>query len=456
MSKATQSAYVPNSYQTPNILVDILMPLLSPQEWMVLSFATRHILGWQDKIASRQANISVSQFMKCGLARQAILTALDALDKYHILKKIGKPTADGQLWELAFDDGVDLDGLQKRAADNHDKGSKRTTKARSVRQTSKRRSVAQTSGQSDRPDVVSQTDRQVVSQTDTTKHNLQTQSSNTYLSQSPSGVATDALGDDFDAQRFTPKTQALLDTVKAKTATAHLSAEEPDRAVTPETKTESVEPVQAELVTASNRLIKDQFYIHHKDTAVGPFKGFKTANDYKFARSLPGTIAQGAGIGTVGKVDPPEDKRATPDQLFSWVAINVIKNDPQVAYDSKRLQKFVFSLMAPIVNAEKRLLKVKVLPQADRDRVAGEMDGWLKWYPTICKGCNIPQDLTTFEKYVNQWYAAGKPGSQPAPAKRRADPACPHCHGAGVVVAPDERGNPVTSACTCVKAVRNG
>jgi len=59
------SNYIPNSFQTPNVLVDEIMPLLTPQEWLVLSFATRHILGWHDRIHERRAPISLSRNTGC-------------------------------------------------------------------------------------------------------------------------------------------------------------------------------------------------------------------------------------------------------------------------------------------------------------------------------------------------------------------------------------------------------
>jgi hypothetical protein len=33
---------IPNSFQTPNAYVDQYMPLLTPEEWVVLSYVVRH------------------------------------------------------------------------------------------------------------------------------------------------------------------------------------------------------------------------------------------------------------------------------------------------------------------------------------------------------------------------------------------------------------------------------
>lgn len=107
-------AYIPNSYQTPNVLIDEIMPLLTPEEWVVLSFAIRHILGWKDKITSRQAEISLTQFEKTNISRKTIVKVLDALVHYGLLSAIGDPTIHGQCWQLCFDESVDIAGLQQR------------------------------------------------------------------------------------------------------------------------------------------------------------------------------------------------------------------------------------------------------------------------------------------------------------------------------------------------------
>jgi len=136
--------FIPNSYQTPNILVDEIMPLLTPEEWVVLSFATRRILGWRDKIIDRKAPISLSQFELCGLSRKTIIAALEPLTHYRLLTKDGPATQDGQMWILCFDD-IDIPGLKQRLEDKHTVNQSRTTTARYVRHT------AITGGVSDTP-----------------------------------------------------------------------------------------------------------------------------------------------------------------------------------------------------------------------------------------------------------------------------------------------------------------
>ncbi len=54
----------PNTFQTPNLLVDKLMPLLDDRELRVLIFATRHIYGWPETNAAGRECLSVSAFEK--------------------------------------------------------------------------------------------------------------------------------------------------------------------------------------------------------------------------------------------------------------------------------------------------------------------------------------------------------------------------------------------------------
>jgi len=129
------NAYIPNSFQTSNVLVDEILPLLTPSEWIVLSFATRQILGWHDRIHERQAPISLSRFEACGLHRETILTALAGLEQFGLLCKVGTPDHRGQVWKLSYDMGVNLEGLKARQERKVRIAQKRTTSARSVRQT---------------------------------------------------------------------------------------------------------------------------------------------------------------------------------------------------------------------------------------------------------------------------------------------------------------------------------
>ena len=112
------SKLIPNSFQYPNILVDQLAHLLTPEENVVLNKAVREILGWHNRIEERKAPISLSVFVNgkvkkdgtrlchgCGLGLGVVRKALAKLNEYNILIKIGRPTQDGQLYWLQSDDG---------------------------------------------------------------------------------------------------------------------------------------------------------------------------------------------------------------------------------------------------------------------------------------------------------------------------------------------------------------
>lgn len=111
-----------------------------------------------------------------------------------------------------------------------------------------------------------------------------------------------------------------------------------------------------------------------------------------------------------GKVKP---KGAVPeriDPLVEWVAVNLLHVDVQVVLESKRMLKFAFTLVGAIVRAAKRELNVKVLSYEQRQQVAEELtNGWIPYFLDQCKNCTLPQDVVKFEKWLNQWYKAGKP-----------------------------------------------
>ena len=78
--------------------------------------------------------------------------ALDALDRFRILRRIGPPTQDGQLWELAFNQpDIDWEGLEQRKARKAAMEKKRTAaarRARAARRQEARSSVGQNTGSS--------------------------------------------------------------------------------------------------------------------------------------------------------------------------------------------------------------------------------------------------------------------------------------------------------------------
>ena len=134
--------YIPNSYQTPNIVVDRLMQYLLPEEVVVLTYSIRHILGWRDKVAERCGVISLtmfehgfttkegSHFGGCGLSRPKISTALKSLIQYGIMKRADDSGPDGQELTLTFDSpDIDWDGLKARAEERKARNSQRIEKA---------------------------------------------------------------------------------------------------------------------------------------------------------------------------------------------------------------------------------------------------------------------------------------------------------------------------------------
>ncbi len=115
-----KNEFIPNSFQTPNVLVDRVMPLLKPEEYMALSFAVRHILGWEDKIARRRARISLSMFQQCGLPRSTLRKVLDDLKRAVDTVDLDVPEIEAlfetveemvteQTWEYIWE--VQIDGV---------------------------------------------------------------------------------------------------------------------------------------------------------------------------------------------------------------------------------------------------------------------------------------------------------------------------------------------------------
>lgn len=137
------SDYIPNTFPTPNNIVDRIMWLLTDPELRVLIYMTRHILGWTSSMKSHQARISLSRFVDgyttesgvhfpgCGLSKNAVRDALKSLEQFKIVAEAGKRNNDGTLWKLAFmeTNKVDEDGLKKRAEEKAVKNQKRIVKA---------------------------------------------------------------------------------------------------------------------------------------------------------------------------------------------------------------------------------------------------------------------------------------------------------------------------------------
>ena len=130
---------IPNTFQTPNIYVDRAMQYLGCDELRCLLFATRHILGWKDRVDERTAKISLTMFEKgfktgkgeiyagCGLSRPAIKTALDGLVEFGFFIRIGDAGNDGQEWKLGTE--IDWPNLECRYAKSVEKKREKVAKA---------------------------------------------------------------------------------------------------------------------------------------------------------------------------------------------------------------------------------------------------------------------------------------------------------------------------------------
>jgi len=72
----------PNTFQTPNVIVDIMLPHLGDAEFKCLIFIVRKTFGWGKAIDQ----VSISQFENgTGLSRPSIIKALKKLTKYQVV-----------------------------------------------------------------------------------------------------------------------------------------------------------------------------------------------------------------------------------------------------------------------------------------------------------------------------------------------------------------------------------
>lgn len=173
------SKIIPNTFMCFNTYVDRAMYQLSDSELRVLLFATRHILGWQDKIDSRRGRISISMFVEgfestdedgvvtvykgCGLGEAAVRTACNSLHKLGFLKKIGEPTLKGQQWQLG--ESPNWTALEVRTSDQAAKRKHQVEKA-SAAATVKRLGVSLNDTQVTSDDTLTSDDTQGVSLND--------------------------------------------------------------------------------------------------------------------------------------------------------------------------------------------------------------------------------------------------------------------------------------------------
>lgn len=131
---------IPNTFQVFNVYIDRAMELLTDAEFRCLMFATRHILGWRDKVNDRQGVISLTMFERgfetkagahfggCGLSRGTIIEATNKLVEFGFLERIGQANMYGQRWQLS-DGEIKWAKLEERKAARDAINQKRTVKA---------------------------------------------------------------------------------------------------------------------------------------------------------------------------------------------------------------------------------------------------------------------------------------------------------------------------------------
>ena len=142
---------VPNSWQHLNFYSDKLDEYLTPEESKVFNRILREIFGWDTKIGRMQARLAISIFTHgkfneygekiaggVGLCRDAVVKALNNLERFGIIKRKFDPTdplgQDGSMVSITIDDDFyDWPGLKKRLADKQADGKKRTEACRKGR-----------------------------------------------------------------------------------------------------------------------------------------------------------------------------------------------------------------------------------------------------------------------------------------------------------------------------------
>jgi len=170
---ANGNAVIPNTFQHPNIFVDKLMYYLTPEENVVLTFAVRRILGFQQNIMSRKDNISLSQFADsivseegvilsrgCGIGVNTIRNCLENLEKYKILLPASEkpnPIKGQEYWLQDNENAIDWQGLEARKEERKIKYATQVQKA--TQKSLKVRGIVERKGNVERNTPVTSDDR---------------------------------------------------------------------------------------------------------------------------------------------------------------------------------------------------------------------------------------------------------------------------------------------------------
>lgn len=107
------SKIIPNSYQSPNFLVDVVMRLLSGNEQKCVDAICRKTFGWQ----KRTDRISKSQLVALtGLGENTVDTCMATLVKFRVVLRVSESMGNkGVEWGIQTDDAkIDLAGLGVR------------------------------------------------------------------------------------------------------------------------------------------------------------------------------------------------------------------------------------------------------------------------------------------------------------------------------------------------------
>lgn len=269
----------------------------------------------------------------------------------------------------------------------------------------------------------------------------------TYLSQPPSGGATDALGSEIDETPI--KSQALEDYL-VKQATTTLSAEVPAKAVEPPTVKESVEKGKLYLSVGGNRY----------QGPYAPYSAKRPAGTFVAAEMLPADAVIVPPPGAVLAKSAEQQKKAKapkerkpPDPVFLWVC-KYMGVDVESTWTSTGHE--AHSMKGYIVHEEKARLKQSTPLTDDQLAACAErLPGFLVWFPIQCKDCSLPMHRR-FQTWVGKWYLAGRPNGKPkAPAAKAKHPTTCKCGGNGFIRVHDpELDDYVTTPCDGV--VTNG
>ncbi len=128
----SESKIVPNTFQTPNVLVDDLMRLMTGDEVKCYLVIVRKTFGW----LKRTDRIAKSQIIELtGLSDGTVDVCMKSLVKFNIVKRLAEndPAKNyGVEWEIQTDESAIYYGsLQGRANDRKAVGAARTAKMRS-------------------------------------------------------------------------------------------------------------------------------------------------------------------------------------------------------------------------------------------------------------------------------------------------------------------------------------